>query len=368
MFNVVNYNTRMIKYFYSVVLVLFLFSCKEKKPAEINIGQKSFKYNDDERNRPLEVEVWYPTNDILALTRKEEIRTKEENSTFKILPTIPDAKIINGKLPLLIVSHGTGGNRFSLTWLIEKMVKQGYIVVSLGHYGNTTFNKVPREFVKWWERAIDVKFVLDNVLVEPALKKHIDIEKIGGIGFSLGGYTNIALAGGVVDRTNRESNDEDRENTQRELPPEFPKTDEVIDFQNDSLIVASYARYRDKVKDDRIKAFFVMAPGIGFGFHSKEQTKSINAPVFIIAGRGDTNAPVELNAIKYHELIPTSELHLLGKSVHHYVFLNEPTPFGKKAAPEITIDHQGVERKEIHDSVAKMAITFFNRNLKKISN
>lgn len=352
----------MIKYLYVFILFFFLSSCKKQESIDFNVGQKSFKYVDTERNRPLEVEVWYPTKDSLTLERKEEVKKIEEKSIFKILPSIPNAKIINGKLPLLVVSHGTGGNRFSLTWLIDEMVKQGYIVVSLGHYGNTTFHKVPREFVKWWERAIDVQFVLDNILGESEFKDHINNEKIGGIGFSLGGYTNIALAGGQVDRTYHKG---DRENKKRELPPEFPKTDEVIDFQNDSLIIDSYTKYKDKVKDSRIKAFFVMAPAIGFGFHSKEQTKNIDVPIFIIAGKGDTNSPAKFNAINYHELIPTSELLLLGKSIDHYVFLNEPTSFGKKVASEITIDNDHVDRKEIHDSVSEKAIVFFNKNLSK---
>ncbi|MFK5973854.1 MAG: hypothetical protein QM485_11315 [Flavobacteriaceae bacterium] len=74
------------------------------------------------------------------------------------------------------------------------------------------------------------------------------------------------MAGGYVDRTVRENeNSEDRA-----MPAEFPDTDEIIDFENDSLIVASYNKYKNLVKEDRIKTFFVMAPAIRFGFHSKE--------------------------------------------------------------------------------------------------
>ncbi len=337
-----------------IAITLCFSSCNEDKPegpTEYNIGQRSFKYLDEERNRPLEVEIWYPTNDSLV------VKPPNEKQVFKPINSITDATFVNSKFPLLIVSHGTGGNRFSLTWMIEELVKNGYVVVSLGHYGNTTFNKLPREFVKWWERAIDVQFVLDKVLEDETFNAIIDAEKIGGIGYSLGGYTNIALAGGLVDRTFREG-------ITPELPPEFPQTDEVIDFETDSLIVASYEKYKDKVKDDRMSAFFVMAPAVGFGFHSKEQTRDIEAPVLIIAGKGDTNTPIEHNAVKYHELIPTSELHLLGEKVGHYVFLNEATEFGKKVASEITIDPEGVDRKQIHNEVTGMALSFFEKHLK----
>lgn len=342
-----------------LILPLMLAGCltpgENSSTSTYNVGQRSYKFEDTERQRPLDVEVWYPTYDTLTLI------SRNEKEIFKPISSIQNAGFAEGQFPLLIVSHGTGGNRFSLTWLIERMVKEGYMVVSLGHYGNTTFYKLPREFVKWWERAIDIKFVLGKILENEELKSRIRQENIGGIGFSLGGYTHIALAGGLVDRTYPQG---DKENEKRELPPEFPRSDEVIDFENDSLIVASYEKYKNKVKDERIKAFFVMAPAIGFGFHSKQQTENITAPVFIVAGKGDTNTPIKFNALNYDQLIPTSSLHLLGENVDHYVFLNEGTEFGKEVAPQITVDNEGVDRKQVHDEVARLAITFFEKHLR----
>ncbi len=342
-----------------VLFLLAIYLCfsfdSDKKKNDFRIGQKSITFVDESRNRPLITEIWYPT--LETIKQKESVNTQKE--LFKTIETIPNATIVDKKLPLLLISHGTGGNRFSLTWFIERMVKEGYIVVSLDHYGNSTFNKIPREFVKWWERAIDVQFVLTNVLKDDQIGKKIDTSRIGGVGFSLGGYTNIALAGGYVDRAVRENqNPEDRT-----MPAEFPKTDEVIDFENDSLIVSSYNKYRDHVKDDRIKSFFVMAPAIGFGFHSKEQTNTITAPVFIVAGKGDANTPVKNNAENYHDLIKSSRIHLFDDNVGHYVFLNEPTEFGKKVAPSITIDKPTVDRKEIHEKTLKLALDFFKNTL-----
>lgn len=337
------------------LFISLLISCtgNESTNQTYQIGQQSFNHVDEERNRPLDVEIWYPTYDDSIPNRPDK------KTLFKPLLSIPNAKPVPQKFPLLLVSHGTGGNRFSLTWLVERMVKRGYIVMSVGHYGNTTFNKKPREFVKWWERAVDIQFILDQILENKEFNSIIDADKIGGVGFSLGGYTNIALAGGLVDRTYHEG---DEDSKKRALPPEFPQTDEVIDFDTDSLIVASYEKYKNKLKDDRIKAFFVMAPAIGFGFHSKEQTQQIQAPIFIVAGKGDTNTPIEFNALNYHQLIPTSEIHLLGENVDHYVFLNEATDFGKEVAPQIAIDNEGVNRQQIHDEVSDMVMAFFEKH------
>ncbi len=339
-----------------IIIVLLIFcSCNKQKEITYEIGQKSTTFVDETRKRPLPTEIWYPTSDTLV--KKE--RKENQKELFKTIETIPNATIPNEKFPLLIISHGTGGNRFSLTWFIERMVKEGYIVVSLDHYGNSTFNKIPREFVKWWERAIDVQYVLTQVLKDKKIGTKIDTSRIGGVGFSLGGYTNIALAGGYVDRVIRENEKAE----DRKMPAEFPETDEIIDFENDSLIVLSYNKYKNYVKEDRIKAFFVMAPAIGFGFHSKNQTDKITAPIFIVAGKGDLVAPVKNNAQKYHSLIKTTKIHLFDKNVGHYVFLNEPTEFGKEVAPEITIDNPSVDRKKIHEETLKLALEFFKNTL-----
>ncbi|WP_422860221.1 alpha/beta hydrolase family protein [Flagellimonas sp. S174] len=334
-------------------IVLFSSSAQEEK--RFNIGQTSITFVDESRNRPLVTEIWYPTFD--NFTKKEPKDNSKE--LFKTISTIWGAKVADGKFPLLLVSHGTGGNRFSLTWFIEKMVKEGYIVVSLDHYGNSTFNKIPREFVKWWERAIDAQYVLTCILEDKEIGTKIDGTKIGGVGFSLGGYTNIALAGGYVDRTLGEH----QKSEDRQMPPEFPETDEIIDFEKDSLIISSYKTYKDKVKDARIKAFFVMAPAIGFGFHSPTQTEKITAPLYIVAGKGDRNTPIRNNALNYHNLIANSKLHLYDENVGHYVFLNEPTEFGKQVALAITIDHPKVDRKEIHEKTLELALAFFEENL-----
>lgn len=338
------------------VLVLVLaVSCKTKetKPKEpevYNIGQKSVTYTDESRNRPIVTEIWYPTLDSVF----PKDTAKKQKDVFKPMKVIPNATVVDKKFPLLLVSHGTGGNRFSLTWFAEKMVKEGYIVVSLDHFGNSTWNKIPREFLKWWERAIDIQFLLTNVLKDETLATKIDTSKIGGVGFSLGGYTSVALAGGYVDRTL---------GVAQPLPPEFPKTDEKIDVANDSLILASYNKYKDQVKDDRIKAFFTIAPAIGFAFNSEKQTETISAPIFIVAGKGDTNTPVKENAEVFDKLIKTSTLHLFNEHVNHYTFLNEGTAFGKEVIPDLTNDHPSVNRGEIHAETVELAKKFFKENL-----
>ena len=321
-------------------------------PASYSMGQQSLALEDASRGRHWAVEFWYPTH----VEPVETAAASGAPQIFKAWTAVPNAPVAEGRFPLLVFSHGTGGNRFANVWLIERFVKAGYAVLSLDHYGNNSFHKIPREFLKWWERPIDIQFVLSELLQDPVVGRSIDASRIGGVGHSLGGYTNIALAGGQVDRL--------PPGMPTKLPPEFPETDEVIDYGSDSEISESFQKYAGQVKDDRFKAFFVMAPAIGFGFHAAEQVVAIDRPIYIVAGRGDRETPVTTNALNFHRIIPQSEIFLFDEPVGHYVFLNEATAFGKQVVPSICVDAEGVDRADVHAKTAELALTFFEQHLR----
>jgi len=92
------------------IITLFV-SCTESKTKPFGIGQKSVTFIDQSRDRPLLTEIWYPTLDSVIKKEPKESR----KALFKTIETIPDATIPDEKFPLILVSHGTGGNRFSLT-------------------------------------------------------------------------------------------------------------------------------------------------------------------------------------------------------------------------------------------------------------
>lgn len=323
-----------------------------KAEASYNMGWQSREIADAERERHWPVEIWYPTEATPAEISPAEPLTP----IFKPWQALPGAPPATGEFPLLIFSHGTGGNRFASMWIIEHLVTEGYVVLSLDHYGNNSSHKIPREFLKWWERAIDIQYILSEFLADEAWGAKVDPNRIGVFGHSLGGYTSIALAGGQVDRLSP--------HMPKGKPPEFPETNEEIDYVNDPELVASFHRWAQRVKDDRIKAAFVMAPAIGFGFHDPRQTAEIDIPIFIVAGNGDRQTPVETDAGNYHRLIPTSEIHLFEAPVGHYIFLNEGTAMGKQAVPMILQDAPGVDRGLIHAKTAKMAAAFFGKHLR----
>lgn len=158
-----------------------------------NVGERTVTYKDNSRNRIVKTEIWYPTFE------KDSLKDRNTELPFVLTPTIRDAKFINQSLPLILLSHGTGSNRFGLAWLAIELVKNGYIVAAPDHWGNTFDNKIPEYFIRYWERPLDMSFLLTSILNDELFHPHIDENKIGLAGFSLGGYTALAIGGVNVD-------------------------------------------------------------------------------------------------------------------------------------------------------------------------
>lgn len=111
-----------------------------------------------------------------------------------------------------------------LGWLGTALASHGYIVAAVNHPGNNGVEPYTvRGFSTWWERARDLNVVIDNLLTDPTLGSHIDNERIGAAGFSLGGYAMIEIAGGITDPAAfKEFCASPRADGICKSPPEFP--------------------------------------------------------------------------------------------------------------------------------------------------
>jgi len=344
----------MIKFFIATVIFLSnSLAYAQEHLKKISIGQTTLKFHDEERDRPITVDLWYPTSD--SLKESDKIY-----SPFLREYTVRDAKFPSKKFPLIIFSHGNGGNRLSLEWLAQSLVQNGNIVAAVDHWGNTFDNAIGVEFVKPWERPLDISFSLTNLLNNNKYKSIIDEDKIGALGFSYGGYTVLALAGAVLDYKLLL----DFYNTpvgKKEINsiPEFPNLWEQL--QNPSLI--KLTQNIPNLKDKRFKAFFAISPGTARGFNDPTQFKEIQNPVYIIGCESDSITPVKSYARKYHYLIPHSEYFEFKGKVGHYVMLAEANEEIKKEAPIPFTDHPSVSRQKVHATVSELAVLFFNKNL-----
>jgi predicted dienelactone hydrolase len=315
-----------------------------------HVGQRTLLFEDSGRSRKLVTEVWYPTSD----------NAQEKNETpFVRMETARNGAISTGKFPLILFSHGTGGGRLTVEWLCAGLAANGFIVAAVDHFGNTFDNPIPAEFVKFWERPQDIRFVLDRLL-ESDITSSIDTNKIGAAGFSLGGYTSIALAGAQMDYEALVAYMKTERGRKEAEIPEMPGLLSMLDQAE----MHALFKKAPGLHDPRIKSVFAMSPALGQGFPSKDNFKNVSASVYIVGAGNDQICPLETNAKHYAATIPSAKFKVVGEKAGHYVFLNEATEGLKSQAPVYFQDVVGVDRHAIHELTLNHAVEHFKKTLK----
>jgi len=310
--------------------------------------------------------VWYPAES--DADAKPQRIPPVGPAIFEAAPAAAEAKIAASpaKLPLILLSHGTGGTAQSLAWFATALASRGYIVVGVNHPGNNAMEPYTVQgFSLWWQRAKDLSTVLDDILADPEFGPHVDRQRIGGAGFSLGGYTMIELAGGRTSRghyaeTCRAAPDQ----VSCKPPPEFP---DLIAKSNalaatDMAYAKALREAGASYRDSRIRAIFAMAPALGPAF-APASLKTIAIPVAIVAGAQDSIVPIDANAKYIAAQIPHAALTIFPGEIDHYVFVDECTAAGRSTLPQICIDRPGVDRAAIHDEAIDEAAKFFAGHL-----
>ncbi len=341
-------------------------ACSQPPDRANPVGRSFAFFADDERlawvgteNRPLQTTIWYPA---VAGISESEWRI----GVFQAGWTARDADIVDSpeQLPLVVLSHGTGGAAAQLSWLAEHLASNGYLVAAVNHHGNTAAEEayLPQGFMLWWERARDVSIVIDKLLADSQFGHRIDVSRIGIAGFSLGGYTVLSTAGARVDRTQwqRYCGDYPDDPICR-LPPESPFSMADLEqlIEEDGSIKAAIEHSHESYRDERIRGAYAISPVLGPALNV-QSLGDISIPVRIVVGDKDDQALPEVNAIPIREAIPDAELLIL-PGVAHYTFLATCSLKGRVFVRQLCEDPPGIDRHEIHNKVGADALAFFNQ-------
>ncbi len=314
-------------------------------------------------NRPLVCEIWYPASDD-SDTTVFGFGSPEPLFQFDAIAIDAEINSKHEKYPLILLSHGTGGTALGMGWLGQYLASQGYIAVAVNHHGNNAIEPyLAHGFHLWWERATDLSVITDKLLSEiTEFRDRIDSNRIGVAGFSLGGFTAIMLAGGrcCLDHFNAFCTSDQRDGI-CDGPREFPTgTVDIAELaKNDECFRESMNRHHLSYRDERIKAAFAIAPALGMAF-STQDLASIDIPVQIVVTEIDNDVPPATNAFRFARLISNARLEVLPGEAEHYVFLCEATAHGKHLEPAICIDHPSVNRRDVHQRVSQLAVSFFD--------
>ncbi len=297
--------------------------------------------------RPLDYMLIYPATPDRSAT-PFKIFLSSNLHLYKDAPIVADGL----KHPLVMFSHGAGGNGSVYAWFGEYLASHGYLVAMVYHYRANTYDSSAL-YVRnrLWQRPRDISLDITHLLQNKVWGPHIDPNQIGVAGHSQGGFAAIWIGGARI-------------NPERFL--EYQRG-----WKNNPMVPA-YLREQMRldaqpalnVRDDRVKAAFAMAPGDIQGFGMDEAgLRQMKIPTYIIVGSADTTTPPKENAEFAAKFIPHAQLDVLPGEVDHEIFDNECDEMGRDNYPQACIDAPGVDRAELHKYIGGVALKFFDANL-----
>lgn len=347
--------------------LLLASACSPPPARETPVGRTTRAFVDSSRTnwtgqalRPLAATVWYPA---AAGTAEEDWGV----GVFRFGRGARDAAFADASpRPLILLSHGTGAAIGQLSWLAEMLVQEGYVVAGVNHHGNTAAEDRahPAGFVLPQERALDLSVLLNRLASDSVIGPHLDTTRVGAAGFSLGGYTVLALAGGrlppFAEWQLRCAREPDAPGCA--LPPEAPFTMADVEAlaRNDSVFRAGMARGERSARDPRVRAVFAMAPAL-VPLLDTASLRSVDTPLRVVLAGDDTQVLPSPAAAVFARFVPTAMVETR-PGVGHYAFLAECTWRGRLQVRALCSDG-GAERAALHAAVAKDAARFFAARL-----
>lgn len=134
---------------------------------------------------------------------------KRNNRSVPMKVHLPGGK---GPYPVVVVSHGAGGNLDSNFAQAKHLATHGYIAICVEHIGSNTkkalsgglrvgktIAAMTRDADEVMNRPQDIRFAIDQVekwnRVHTQLKGKFDLRRIGVMGHSFGAYTTLVICG-----------------------------------------------------------------------------------------------------------------------------------------------------------------------------
>lgn len=232
------------------------------------------------------------------------------NRTYPVDVYLPQSTGSSQAAPVIVLSHGLGTDRTTFAYLADHLASYGFAVAVPEHPGsnaeqlqalaNGVANEVaePNEFIN---RPLDIKYLLDELErlsnSNPTLQGRLNLQQVGVLGQSFGGYTALALAGAPINF-------------------ERLATDCASQYTSLNLSLLLQCRAEDitepdqNLSDERVKAVIAVNPisSIVLGPASLSQ---IDVPVMIVTGNADTVAPALSEQIQPFTSLTSAERYLL---------------------------------------------------------
>lgn len=256
------------------------------------------------------------------------------------------ASVSGSSLPLVIISHGTGGGPMAHVDTAEALAGAGFVVAAPMHRGDNFQDDSSVGRPEWMEnRSRDVSRAIDYMLQEWPGRAQLDAGRVGIFGFSAGATTALVALGGVPDLAR--------------LAPHCAAHREFVCGIMRPEAEAAGAPPPRWTHDPRIAAAVIAAPGLGFLFEPGGLA-NVRAPVQLWVGAEDDTVPFASNAAAVRGSLPRSpDFHSVDGAVH----LSFLAPCTAETPPQLCEDRQGFDRAAFHREFNRSVIAFFSRHL-----
>lgn len=320
------------------MLALFLSLVGQQVPA---VGVSPLLAISIEPAETLRAVIWYPTS---AAPRDTVLGLLSARVAY-------DAPLAEGpaRYPLVLISHGTGGNEYGHLDLALELARAGMVVLSVRHPGDNFLEDTALGTdVQFYGRSHQVVLALDRLLASPRWGARLDAARIGFFGYSAGGYTGMSLLGARINF--------ERLTRFCALNPAVPPY-----CTSGNSAVRLTGKYAAPRLEPRIRAAAVAAPGFSFLLDSIS-LKGIRTPLLVMRAEADDVVREPDNVGWLRKFVPSLEP-VQTIPGGHYVFLAPCSPALASRAPDICMDGPGVDRVAIHSALNRDLVGFFERYL-----
>ncbi len=250
--------------------------------------------------------------------------------------------------PMVVISHGNGGDFRSHQDTAMALAKAGFVVAALTHTGDNWRDQSRATDVVGRTRQLSV--LIDYMTRDWDGRAGIDAGRIGAFGFSAGGFTVLAAAGGDPDLGRL--TDHCRAN------PGFYDC-RLIAQHPDTIRGAAAPRLSH---DARLKALVVAAPALGFTF-TPDGLNRVTQPVQLWQAGADQILPAPFYVEPVRDALPTPPEYRRVEGAGHFDFLPPCSPELAAAAPMICAPTPGFDRAAFHETLNREVVRFFMATL-----
>ncbi|MBK5416431.1 alpha/beta hydrolase family protein [Pseudomonas sp. TH31] len=307
---------------------LFLICLTTSAFADDNpIGFQASALPAAQNDRPLEMVVWYPG------TTTATAQLIGDNPVLVGALAVRNAPPAAGEHPLVVLSHGLGGNWINQTWLASALARKGYIVAAVNHPGTTSRDRSPQAAAQLWQRPADLSRTIDAVMAQPEQFGVVAKHRIAAVGHSLGGWTVMEIAGARFDP--------DRFALDCTAHPKLTSCT-VYQQMNPASTPASKARLAADLSDKRVTAVVSLDLGLSRGM-TDESLAALPVPTLVIsAGSPSEELPAQLESADLAKRLPqVSTRYVEINDASHFSFMSVCKP-GAVALLEEAVPGDGI--------------------------